>query len=506
MKPWSTIALAVLLTGGPVWARGETQTPPPAAEVKAIDALPAIATKPNFEQWQTADRLYTGGDRAAARAIYQTLKPPFPGVKGDPLPPGVSDLAQLDGGAAVYWRIANEGEAQNLRSKTLTALRLLVDNYPQFIPGSIRYSQALQAEGRGGEAILLLGAAVQRYSGEADLCQALIAAYEQQEQWLDGSIVARQFTVLNPQHPQTPQFQQKADQLFQRYQGDLKAKIRGNGIANILTGTLGYFLTGSLYGPFSALDTTMLLLQGENSLGAAIAHQVEQSEPMLEDPEVLAYVQEVGTKIAKLTGRELPYEFHVVMDGDLNAFALPGGKVFINAGAILKTRSEAELAGLLAHEIAHSALSHGFQMVTEGSLNANLGQFIPLGGTIAGLINLNYSREMETQADMVGTKILASSGYAADGLWNLAQALEQEEQQKNEPRPPGWLSTHPVTGDRVRYLQALLVQNQYDRYGYEGVERHRQIQQKVAVLLKAFQEKNPPSQTDGTASPQPPQK
>ncbi|NEO51359.1 MAG: M48 family metalloprotease, partial [Moorea sp. SIO4A3] len=191
--------------------------------------------------------------------------------------------------------------------------------------------------------------------------------------------------------------------------------------------------------------------------------------------------------LTKVTGRdEFNYEFYVVMDDQLNAFALPGGKIFINAGAILKTKSEAELAGLLAHELSHAVLSHGFQLVTQGNLTANIAQFIPYGGTAANLIVLNYSRNMERQADDLGTKILAASGYAADGLRNLMITLHDQ----GGPKPLfPWLSTHPETKERINNLEATIDNNGYNRYTYEGVEKHLEIQKRVAQLLKEYEEK-----------------
>jgi predicted Zn-dependent protease len=90
---------------------------------------------------------------------------------------------------------------------------------------------------------------------------------------------------------------------------------------------------------------------------------------------------------------------------------------------------------------------------------------------------------MEKQADLLGTKLLAASGYAADGLRNLTVTLQDQ----NEPSPPTLLSTHPNISDRVKYLENLIATNHYNRYNYEGVARHLQIQAKVRQLMKEYQ-------------------
>jgi predicted Zn-dependent protease len=184
--------------------------------------------------------------------------------------------------------------------------------------------------------------------------------------------------------------------------------------------------------------------------------------------------------VARVAGRkEFQYEFNVILEDKINAFALPGGKIFLNAGAIKSSNSEAELVGLLAHEVSHAVLSHGFQLVTEGNLLSNVTQFIPLGGTIAQLFVLDYSREMERQADILGTRMLTSLGYAADGLRNLMVTLKQEA----PSHPYSWLATHPVTDERIRYLEELIQRNGYNRYTYEGVARHTEMRQIASTLL-----------------------
>ncbi len=237
----------------------------------------------------------------------------------------------------------------------------------------------------------------------------------------------------------------------------------------------------------SVIDSTVMLLRGESTVGKSVANQVKRQLPLTEDEQVVNYVRVVGNKLTTVAGRnDFEYEFYVVLDARLNAFALPGGKVFVNAGAILKTKSEAELAGLLAHELSHTVLSHGFQLVTEGNLLANVTQYLPLGGTVTNLVVLNYSRDMERQADALGTKILASGGYAVDGMHNLMVTLDKEERD----RPVfAWLATHPDTKERISNIESLIESNGYNRYTYEGVSRHLEIQKQVAELLKQHKER-----------------
>jgi predicted Zn-dependent protease len=167
------------------------------------------------------------------------------------------------------------------------------------------------------------------------------------------------------------------------------------------------------------------------------------------------------------------------MDDNFNAFSLPGGKIFVNAGVIMQTDSEAELAGLLAHEISHSALSHGFQLTTKGNLTANIVSYLPyVGNTASSLIVLNYSREMEKQADVFGTRILVNAGYAADGMRNLMAKLD-ESRKEDDPEPPEWLSSHPNNQERIAYMEKLVVEQNLDRYAYEGVYRHQHVKQLV---------------------------
>jgi predicted Zn-dependent protease len=378
-------------------------------------------------------------------------------------------------------------EDKRLESKIFAPLQLLTEQYPEFIPGHLHYARALAEAGKKEEAMQVLQHAATLYPNEAELVRAQIKAYQDSEDWLEASLTARQFALFNPENPQAAEFARIADENLARYQDELESDITWNAVGNAIVGGLGLALTGNIFGPLSALETAILLLEGESSIGDRFSERIQEELPMMQDEEVLGYVRGIGNKLADVAGRdEFDYQFYVIMDDRLNAFALPGGKVFLNAGAILNTNSEAELAGLLAHELAHAVLSHGFQLMAEGNLTASVTQYIPYVGNVAGdLIVLNYSREMEEQADVFGTRLLAANGYAADGVRNLMVTLNEEE----DPGIPAWFSTHPDAEDRVRYLEEAIVRQRLNRYAYEGIDRHQQIKERVAKLLGEYQQK-----------------
>ncbi len=433
-----------------------------------------------------ADRLYLGGQFTAAEKLYREVKKPFTNTSD----PGqgqaaIVDPSQLSPAGKVYWRESEAGIAKNLQTRTLVPLKLLVEQYPEFVPGHIRYAEALRKYDRPEDALQILERAATTYPNQPDLVKARVEALASAKKWMEASIAARQFAIINANDSQASAFNELADKHLKRHKSHMRARMRGNTLANIITGALGYAVTGSLLGPFSALDSTLLLLRGESSVGKSVAKQAKKQLDLVEDAEINAYVHEIGEKLAKVAGREdFKYEFSTIADKSINAFALPGGKIFINVGAIAKTNSEAELAGLIAHELSHAVLSHGFQLVTQGNLISNVTQYLPLGGTVGRLFSLSYSRDMERQADTLGTRLIVTTGYAGDGLRNLMMTMDKE--QKNAP--PQWLSSHPLSSKRVRYLEDLITRNNYNRYAYEGVERHLSMQAKAKKILQEKKE------------------
>ena len=434
------------------------------------------------------DKLYQAGKIAEAEKVYREAKDSFTNASQiQPPKTAINNPAELSPAAKVYWREGQAGILSDLRTKTLVPLQLLVEKYPEFIPGNIKYAQSLKKYGQEEKALQVLERATSLYPNQPELVKARVDALSEEKKWMQASLAARQFAMLNPENPQAPEFTQLADEKLKKYTSYIRRETRGNAIANIITGVVGYATTGSLLGPFSALDSTMLLMKGEKGVGRSVAKQAKKRMELIEDKEVNAYINEIGQKLAKIAGRdEFEYEFFVIPENSLNAFALPGGKIFIHTGAIAKTKSEAEIAGLIGHELAHVVLSHGFQLVTSGNLVANVTQYIPYaGGTVGRILTFDYSRDMERQADRLGTRLLTAGGYAADGLRNLT--LTMKKQQKNAP--PAWLSTHPGSAERVSYLEELITTNGYNRYAYEGVAKHQQIKDKVKQIMKEREEK-----------------
>jgi hypothetical protein len=205
------------------------------------------------------------------------------------------------------------------------------------------------------------------------------------------------------------------------------------------------------------------------AIGRQHAAQIEREMRVLPDQAVQQYVNAIGKKLAaQAPGEKFPYQFKVVDVKEINAFALPGGFLYVHTGAIVAAKNEAELAGVMAHEISHAALRHGTnqmskQMVAErglGVASAILGggrEGSALGDSVlsagASLLFMKFSRTAEKQADLMGAQLMASAGYDPRGLGEFFKTLMAE-----GARPPQILSDHPDPGNRIQYLNELLPQ------------------------------------------------
>ncbi len=200
-------------------------------------------------------------------------------------------------------------------------------------------------------------------------------------------------------------------------------------------------------------------------LGRQVSADAEKQLQLLNDRRVDDYLSNLGRQLAaRAPGEKFPYQFKAVNDLSINAFALPGGFLYVNRGTLEAADNEAQLAAVIAHEIAHAALRHGTNQASKayiaqmplailgglggqsvGSVLAQIG-----GGFAANSILLKYSRDAERQADLVGTQILYDAGYDPHGMVQFFEMMQAQ----GGGRGPQWLSSHPDTRNRINDIQA----------------------------------------------------
>jgi beta-barrel assembly-enhancing protease len=207
--------------------------------------------------------------------------------------------------------------------------------------------------------------------------------------------------------------------------------------------------------------------QQDVEIGAQSAVEAERQLPMVRDSQIEQYVNDIGQRLAaNAGGPQFRYQFKVVNQSDINAFALPGGYIYLNRGIIENARNEGEVAGVLAHEIAHSALRHGTHQASKayaanaglqilgGLLGGKVGQSTAqilntVGGVGLNALFLKFSRELETQADIRGAQILAASGYTPADMVSFFNTLAKVDTAKKTT----WLSHHPAPPDRIARIE-----------------------------------------------------
>lgn len=199
-------------------------------------------------------------------------------------------------------------------------------------------------------------------------------------------------------------------------------------------------------------------------VGRQAANEVEQQMPILNDSDATGYVSRVGQRLvnaipAEFQHPEFQYYFRIVNARDINAFALPGGPMYVNRGMIEAAHNEGEMAGVMAHELSHVALRHGTAQASKAQKYGLLAGILGIGGQIlggpagaaaqiagqgVGVYFLKFSREYETEADILGAQIMARAGYDPHDLANMFQTIERQ----SGGGGGGFLSDHPSPANR----------------------------------------------------------
>ncbi|MCY4189174.1 MAG: M48 family metallopeptidase [Bryobacterales bacterium] len=205
-------------------------------------------------------------------------------------------------------------------------------------------------------------------------------------------------------------------------------------------------------------------IEKEIALGKRMAQDVERNSKIVDDPVIAEYVNRVGQNLVRNSDAKVPFTIKLIDSPDINAFALPGGFFFVNSGLMLRAESESELAGVMAHEIAHVAARHGTRQATKGQLVqiASIPLLFIGGWTGYGIYQasnflipmtfLKFSRRMESEADFLGVQYLYKAGYDPTSFVDFFEKMLADEK-----RRPGTISklfrSHPPHGSRIRKTQ-----------------------------------------------------
>ncbi len=263
--------------------------------------------------------------------------------------------------------------------------------------------------------------------------------------------------------------------------------------------------------PIAAIAQTQIVVpknkykvQDDVREGNKAAAEIEKVFPILNDADATNYVENVGRRLVRAIPQQFNqpafnYRFKVVNASDINAFALPGGPMYVNRGMIEKARNEGEMAGVMAHEIGHVALRHATAQATEqGGIGKQLGILgMILGGAILGgeagaqlgmlgatAWMTKFSRKYESQSDILGARIMADAGYDPRDLANMFRTIEGESKGNGAPE---WLSSHPDPGNRY---EAINREAQYLRVSQNPIKITRDFE-RVQARLRSM----PPART-----------
>ncbi|NPA53722.1 MAG: M48 family metalloprotease [Aquificae bacterium] len=261
---------------------------------------------------------------------------------------------------------------------------------------------------------------------------------------------------------------------------------------------LFFISCASTYDPLTGKKVyTLLPPEKEIKIGKMyVPLAIEQNHGRYPDKEVQEYVSQIGERIAKVVPRKLDYQFYVVNTSAINAFALPGGFIFVNRGLILALNKENELAGVIAHELGHVNARHHARFlekmyglsflyniaaifISQTRYADLLLQFSKIG---AQLLSLKWSRDHEKEADILGIRFAYEAGYDPRGLLDTFKIFESL--QKTEA--PEWLLTHPLPKTRYKYVQELISKYDLTKPLIVDTPRFQEIKRKLLATKKSY--------------------
>jgi beta-barrel assembly-enhancing protease len=207
-------------------------------------------------------------------------------------------------------------------------------------------------------------------------------------------------------------------------------------------------------------------IEKEIALGKGLAQEVERSSKLIDDPVVTEYVNRIGQNLVRNSDARVPFTIKVIDSDEVNAFALPGGFFYVNSGLILRAQEEAELAGVMAHEISHVTARHGTKNATKGDIMqiASIPAMIFIPYSMAGyaiyegmnlaipLTFLKFSRDAEREADFLGLQYMYKTGYDPNAFVTFFERIQADDKRRPGTIPKVF-STHPPTPDRIEAAQ-----------------------------------------------------
>lgn len=237
----------------------------------------------------------------------------------------------------------------------------------------------------------------------------------------------------------------------------------------------GVVLTACAVNPATGARELSLIGEGrEVEMGRQSDAQVVAAYGLVDDAELQAYVSDLGTRLAAVSERpDLPWEFKVVDDPIVNAFALPGGFIYVTRGILVQFDSEAELAGVLGHEIGHVTARHSVNQISRQQVQSialgvgsvfseTVAQYGQIGAAALGVLNLRYSRGDESESDMLGLRYISRVGYDPDAMIGVFEMLATAGGSSDGARLPEWQLTHPYPENRAAEMRRLIAEQGLD--------------------------------------------